>query len=541
MNLKRSDIFSPVGIILILANLVFLNLWTSQLFGRIDLTENRMYTLSDVTRDILRELDETLTIKAYFTKDLPPPYNNIARFVEDHLAEMKAYGGGKFRFEFLDPEDEEALKKEAESFRLEPIQVNEYRADKVQFKLAYMGMALIYEDRQEVIPVVQSLENIEYEILSKIKRVTTEETATIGFLEGHDEPALREDMTQLDRELRKLYDLKPVNLSSRSSVPEDIDLLCIIGPKKDIPESERFMIDQFLMRGGKAIFALNMVDTDISQMQAKRSELRIDPWTENYGFKFTDKLVMDRSAPTLPFQTMTRFGRQITMVVYPLFPEVTAFNRDNLAMKALRQVRLYFPSEIDTTLAAEMDSVTIISLLYSSPKSALMAPPYDINPLTQRNLQQWDRSNICMGAVLTGKFTSFWKDKDVPRNEEDEPITEDEIIPSSPETRIVVFGDANFIQDQFIVPGLDNLTMMMNTVDWLVQDERLITIRSREVSNRPIGEVSDVARRTVKYANMIIPPLLVILFGLFRWRLREAKRHRLEFSGSSSRIGGDAK
>jgi len=541
LSYKHSGILSPIGIVLIIVNLIFLNMWTSRLFGRIDLTENKVYTLSDVTKEILRELEEPLTIKAYFTRDLPSPYNNIARYVEDQLAEMKAHGKGKFRFEFLDPEDEEQLKKEAESFRLEPIQVNEIRKDKVQYKLAYMGMALIYEDRQEVIPVIQSLQNIEYEILGKIKRVTTEQTQTIGFLEGHEEPSLRESMTKLDQELRKIYDIKPVNLSSRSSVPDDIDLLCIIGPKGDIPETDRFMIDQYIMRGGKVLFALNKVDTDISQMQAKRSKLRIDSWTEHYGFKIDDQLVMDRNAPTLPFQTMTRFGRQITMVVYPLFPEVITFNRENMAMGVLRNLRLYFPSPIDTSLAAEMDSVTVTPLFYSSAKSAFQSEPYDINPLTQRSMHTWDQAHIALGAIVQGKFESYWKDKDIPKNEDDEPISEDPVIPKSPDTRIVVIGDANFIQDQFLVPGLDNLTMMLNLIDWMVQDERLISIRSREVSSRPIGEVSDITRRSVKYANMIIPPVLVILFGLYRWRMRSARRRKMDILIGSSRIGGDDK
>jgi len=536
MKFKNTDIFAPVNMLLIVANLILLNIVSNEIFGRLDLTENRVYTLSSVTKEILRELEEPLTIKAYFTKDLPAPYNNISRYVEDQLAEMKAQGKGRFRFEFLDPADEEELKKEAEKFRLEPIQVNEMRADKVEFKLAYLGMVLIYEDRQEVIPTIQSLENLEYEIVSKIRRITTEETQTIGFLEGHEEPPLRQELTQLDRELRKLYELKPVNLSTRYTVPEDIDLLCVIGPKQDIPEKDRFAIDQFLMRGGKLLLAINKVKADLTQMQAERSPLRIDPWTESYGFRFKDELVMDKNAPTLPFQTMSRYGRQITLVHYPLFPEVINFNRDIAALKVLRQVRLYFPSAIDTSLAAALDSVDITTLFWTSDKATFQSQPYDINPLTQRGKYTFDMANLPLGALLQGKFTSFWKDKSVPKDDEGNPVTDEEIIPQSLETRIVVIGDANFIQDPYIVPGLDNVTMMLNLIDWLAQDERLISIRSREVSSRPIGEVTDATRRTVKYANLLIPPLLVIGFGLTRWSTRKTAR-KMTLKDLSSRGG----
>ncbi|MDP8238043.1 MAG: GldG family protein [Candidatus Hatepunaea meridiana] len=524
MKLKSSNIFSPVNVLLIIVNIIVFNIISNNIFTRIDLTENRVYSLSNVTKEILQELPEQLTIKAYFTRDLPIPYNDIRPKVKGQLAEMQAHGKGNFRFEFYDPGDEENLKKEAERFRIEPMQVKVVKSDKVEFKLAYMGMVLIYEDRQEVIPTVQSLGNLEYEIVSKIIRITSAETQSIGFLEGHGEPALREEMSQLDQQLRKMYDLKTVNLTDRYTVPDDIDLLCVIGPKEDIPEKDRFAIDQFLMKGGKLLLAINKVKAELSQMKAERSPLRIDPWTQNYGFSFKDQLVMDKSAPTLPFQTQTRYGRQITLVHYPLFPELANFNREITALKALRQVRLYFPCAIDTSFATEMDSVDITPMFWSSEKSSIQSEPYDINPLTQRYKYVFDMANIPLGAVITGKFTSFWKDKSIPKDEDDNPITDEDIIPESPETRIVAIGDANFIHDQYIVPNLDNLTMMLNLVDWLVQDERLISIRSRQVSSRPIKEVTNATRRTVKYANLLIPPLLVIAFGLFRWRIRNSAR-----------------
>lgn len=539
MKLLNKDIFSPISVALIIANLIALNMWSSNLFGRIDLTESKVYTLSDVTKNILRNLEEPLTIKAYFTSDLPAPYNSIARYVKDQLSEMDAYGGNNFRFEFLDPTDEEDLKAEAERFRLEPIQVNEMRADKVEFRLAYLGMVLLYEDRQEVIPAIQSLQNLEYDIVSKIRRVISSESSTIGFLEGHEEFQLRQEMTMLDRELRKLYELKPVNLTARHSIPDDINLLCIIGPKQNIPEEDRFAIDQFLMKGGKVLFALNKVNADLQNMSANRSGLRIDKWTEHYGFRVNDELVMDRKAPTLPFQTMTRFGRQITLVVYPLFPEVVNFNQDNIAMSILRQVRLYFPSGIDTSFAEGMENITLTPLLWSSNKSTIQSDPYNINPMTLKGQFNFDRANIPLGILLQGQFESFWKGKEIPKDDEDNPVSEDEIIPESPETRIVVIGDANFVQDQFLVQGLDNLTMMLNLIDWLAQDEALIKIRSREVSSRPIKDVSDATRRTVKYANLFLPPILVIGFGLLRWRMRKSSRKSIMAGYGLKSSGGD--
>ncbi len=540
MKIKKSDFYSPLGILLILGNLVILNLVSTKLFGRLDLTENKLYTLSDVTKQILHDLDEPLTIKAYFTRDLPAPYNNTAQFVQDQLAEMKAYGRGNFRYELVDPADQEKLKAEAEKFRLEPIQVNEMKKDKVEFKLAYLGMVLLYEDKQEVIPAIQSLDNLEYEILSKIRRVTSPKIPTIGFLEGHGELGLADKMTSLNREVRKLYDVKSVNLDARNEVPEGIDLLCIIGPTEDIPEKERFVIDQYLMKGGRLLMLINKVKTELQQMSATKGSLRIDNWTEQYGFKINDDLVLDRACPTLPFQTMSQYGRQITMVNYPFFPEIQTFNRQNAAMKILRQVRLYFPSSIDTSVAPGYNSIKVTPLFWSSDKATTMTGTYDIDPFNMRGKFTFDKSHIPLGILISGNFQSYWTNKEIPKDDTGAPISTSSVITSSPDTRIVVIGDANMINDQYLVPGLDNLTAMLNLIDWLAQDEALIGIRSRSVVSRPLGEVSDGARQVVKYANMLIPPLIVIGFGLVRWRIRKSAARLMMKGNPSSGAGGNA-
>lgn len=523
MKKHWKEFFSPLGILLIILNLAMFNLIANRLFTRLDMTETHMFTLSPVTKEILRTLPEAMTIKAYFTKNLPSPYNNISRYVEDQLAEMRAYSRGKLQYQLLDPEDEEKLKKEAEKFRLEPIQVNVFRSDKMEFKLAYLGMVLIYQDKQEVIPVIQSLENLEYEIVSKMRRITASKVPTVGFLEGHGEKALRQDLLSLDRELRKLYTIKPVSMTVRSTIPEDIDLLCIIGPSQDIPEKERFAIDQFLMRGGKLLIMANGVKTDVQNLWAERGPLRWNAWTDHYGFRINDDLVLDARSPTLPFQMVTQWGRQITFVPYPLFPELVNFNRDNVALKAIRQVRLYFPSSIDTSLVEGKENISLTVLMRTSEKSALQSYPYNINPLTLGR-PTWDHSGIPVGILLQGKFRSFWAGKEVPTDTSGSPITEDPVIPESPNTRIVVIADANFIVDTYLVPGLDNLTCVLNLIDWLVQDEKLVEIRSRQVTSRPLKEVADTTKKMVKYANIFIPPVVVIGFGLFRWRMRKASK-----------------
>ncbi|MDP8229319.1 MAG: Gldg family protein [Candidatus Electryoneaceae bacterium] len=543
MNLKNADIFAPVSIILIVANLIVFNMLSTHWFGRIDMTENKMYTLSDVTKDVLSNLEEPLTVKAFFTRDLPPPYNGYVRYVEDQLSEMKAYGKGRFRYEFLDPSDEETLKEEAQQFRIQPLQVQEVQNDQITVKEAYLGMVLLYEDRQEVIPIIQLQEQLEYDMISKIIRVTRETTPAVGFLTGHGEPTIEEGLTGLNAQLGKMYDVKPVDLSTRYTVPDDIDLLCIIGPTEDIPEKDQFAVDQYLMRGGKLFICANKVGVDLQTMQVTPSPLQIDDWTRTYGFKFIDQLVMDQHSPVLVFG----YGRQQVPMRYPFFPKVMNFNRDNVAMKSLRQVALYFPGGIDTSLVSEEDSLTMTTLFWSSERSDVQIGQYDTNPMTlNQRPTLYDRQSIPLGVLVQGKFPSYWRGKQIPIDEEGNPVTDEPVIPLSQSTRIIAISDGNFINDSYLsIPdysrlmpepaGPDNLTMVLNLIDWLVQDESLISIRSRTVTSRPLEEISDGKRRTVKYLNLLLPPLLVIGFGLFRWQMRRTKRRSLmEATGLSA-------
>ena len=115
---------SWVNILLFVVVLVLINLVAVQFFTRLDLTQGKVYTLSDASKKIVRGLDDKLVVKAYFSEDLPPPYNQNARYLKDQLDDYKAYGGGRFQYEFIDPGSEETLEQEAQSFQIPPVQVN---------------------------------------------------------------------------------------------------------------------------------------------------------------------------------------------------------------------------------------------------------------------------------------------------------------------------------------------------------------------------------------------------------------------------------
>lgn len=138
--------FSTFRILLVLAIIVVVNIIAMRFFKRFDLTHDRMYTLSDVSKNLVRDLDDKFIVKAYFTSDLPAPYNNNKRYLQDQLDEYRAYGGGNFQYEFIDPSKKDDLKQEAQKYGIPPVQVQVLKDDKLQIQEAYMGLVMMYGD-----------------------------------------------------------------------------------------------------------------------------------------------------------------------------------------------------------------------------------------------------------------------------------------------------------------------------------------------------------------------------------------------------------
>ena len=259
MNHRRQTI---VLIFALLGAIVLLNLLAIRFFKRVDLTSEKLYTLSDASKDLVKSLDDKFLVKAYFKSDLPAPYNNIKREVQDQLDEYRAYSGGNFQYEFIDPGKSEDLKKEAQRYGIPPVQVQVLKEDKLQIEEAYLGLVFLYGDKQERLPLVQSTSNLEYEISSAVKKMTAAELKKIGFLSGHGEPNLQA-IGELQAILAKQYQISNVDLAGGKPVPSDLSVLVIDAPDKPFKSWEKFLIDQFLMKGGRIAFFINKVNANL--------------------------------------------------------------------------------------------------------------------------------------------------------------------------------------------------------------------------------------------------------------------------------------
>ncbi len=172
---------------------------------RLDLTSNRQYSLSDATKNVLKRLEDRVKVQAYFTKDLPAPYNQSAAYVRDLLEEYTTYAGGNLDFEFIDPGADEAKKHEVTRKGIMPVQIQEIKNDQIGIKQAFMGIVVSYGTKREAIPLVRQTENLEFELTGMIKRLSAQQLKTVAFSAGHGEPAPDEKMRRVKGELEKNY------------------------------------------------------------------------------------------------------------------------------------------------------------------------------------------------------------------------------------------------------------------------------------------------------------------------------------------------
>ncbi len=508
----------------VLGILILLNIVSIRIFGRLDMTRNGIFTLSDASRQLVRSLDDRISVKAYFTEDLPPPYNNNRRVLLDQLNEYRAYAGGNLHYEFIDPVGEKG-ERDAEQQGVSPVQVQVVKDDKFEVKRGYMGVVLQFEDRKEVIPVMQNTANLEYELSSTIKKLVTKQQRKVGFLTGQGEAALT-DLARAQEMLRRQYTMASVDVSKNTPVPEDVAALIVAGPTGRFPDDVKFQIDQYLMRGGRIAFLLNKIDANLEARFGRPLDLNLDDLLAAYGVKVNGDVVRDvRCASVSLMQQQYGFAIQ-SQVPYPYLPIASDFNKDNMMVKNLQGVVLFFASSIDTTGIAARGLQAEI-LMRSSKQSGRQSGMLAIDPLQQYRQEDFLENGIPLAAVVSGSFTSAFAGKPIPSDTAAGAAPPPASVRTTgPATRIVVLGDGDFMRDRFSNP--DNITFFANMVDYLMDDAGLITIRSREASSPPLEPVADGTKKIVKVANLGLPPLLVIAYGMIRWRLRKGRKKILE-------------
>ena len=483
------------------AILIILNIISRNVFFRWDLTDNKMYSLSESSKSVVEKIDDRLTMKVYFSDNLPGEYGNNRRYLQDILEEYAAHSSGNIHFEFYHTDDDEKMKEDAQKSGIQPVQLQVIENDNLEVKRVYMGMVFLYEDKRETIPVIQTTTGLEYEITTKIKKLvdTNKETIAIAKARGQDN-IKNENISQL---LRQRYSVRNTNLEQEIS--NDISLLLLNGIEDSLSSDEYQNLENFIGSGGNILLAQNRIKTDLSTQQANPIESDIFTLLDSYGLHIEPNLVLDLNCGKVNVQQNLGFIRIPIPMDYPFLPIIkkNSFNKDIVMVSGLEALRLMFPSELIVN-----DSLFNISSLFtSSNQSTTMQEFFNLNPDPNANpsFRQLNEDGKTLGAVA-------------------EVVHKDLGIQS----QIILITDSKFMSDDGGGGASENHIFIMNAVDYLLGDRELIALRSREITSRPLEELEDSEKSRWKWINILLPSILVIGFGFIRFKHESGRSKMLE-------------
>jgi gliding-associated putative ABC transporter substrate-binding component GldG len=526
----------------VVGSLVLVNIIAIRAFARVDLTSEHVYTLSSASRETMAGLEEPITISAYFTENLPPPYASNARYVRDLLEEYRAASKGKLSFEFIDPTSQEtekdketkkevrrdifgrqfreptSIEKELNTAGVQSVEIQTVQEDQRATKRAWMGIVIKHLEKKEVIPVVQNIGSLEYDLTSLIRKMTRTRTPVVGIVQGHDEPKAEEKLRNLMTVLQQTYSPRPVDLSQTPKL-DDFDALWVIGPKTAFKPDEIRAIDQFLMQGKAVAFFLDAVQIDARTFASTPVEHGLTPLLAGYGIQVGDKLVGDAKAAQLNVQEQ-RGGFMISSpVLYPLIPSIGRLSPESPISKGISELTFPFVTSVS---AAPVDGRQITVLAKSSPKSWLENRPFNTDPRREwRNEQITPTGPYDLMVQMSGPMKSFFANDAL----QSQPGVAPPLTATKSDARIIVAGGSSLLWDEFF--GRPSQALSMNIADWMLLDPALLAMRNRGMAGSPLEtELTDGKRNAVKFGNALGMPMLLVAFGLVRWRMRESRRRQ---------------
>ncbi|MDO8526978.1 MAG: GldG family protein, partial [Deltaproteobacteria bacterium] len=332
-----------------------LNLLASRHFARLDLTRQKIYTLSPATRELLQNLNDVVVFRLYFTPDLPPALKPLRNEVEDMLKEFKTYAGNHLKVEYHNPQENGMTEQKVQMMGIPPIEVNVIERDKQAAAKIYLGMTVNFESRQEVLAVVQNTSNLEYRLDAAILKVTEAKKGVIGWwgpaVQGDQAFTPQQSQGGYDMALERLkqrYDVRSVLESGLDKLdPTEIPTLLFVVPNK-MTEEEKQAFTNYLDKGGKAIVLVERVNVALGQgLKPEPQENPIEDILKTYGVEVKQDMVLDKSNAMATFTG----GVVSYHIPYPYWVMIRPenFNHEQPMVSELAQLVLPWPASISLT------------------------------------------------------------------------------------------------------------------------------------------------------------------------------------------------
>ncbi len=484
------------GTAALVATVVVLNLLGGNIRGRLDLTQEGLYTLSDGTREILGELDDIVTLKLVISDELPTELQPTLRDVADLVADLRGVANGNLVVENLNPNEDEEVAREARNLGVTQNEFNVLRDDEFEVRRGWFGLALLYADQREVIPFINRTDDLEFRLVSAISTMTTVERPGLAFLTGFGSQG-PETFPSFARALSDRYDIRTIDLTV-DTVPDlnrdTLDIVVVAGPQQPLGTPGVDAIGSFVDAGGSALFLIDKHQVSPESPMMYPVFTGLEGFLEARGVGTDAGVVLDYGS-----NSRISMGQQGSFNVvrpYPLWP-IAVRGDPHPTTRDLSNLSLGWGTILTVTDTAVQRIWVTTELGAIQAAGGIIMPDALLEP---------DRNNFQTLTVAVALDPNA-ADDDEPAGTGDDSATGG---------RMIVIGDVDFLQEQFLQANPQNLVFTLNAIDWLAQDEALIGIRSKLRTPPVLAFTSEFQRVALKWGNLVGVPLLFILLGLVR-------------------------
>lgn len=555
-NWKQSR---ELGDWLLLANtmvlIVLVNLIASHFFFRVDLTDEKRYTIKEPTKELLKQLDDEVFIEVFLEGDLNPGFKRFQKSIRETLNEFRIYSGNRVQFTFTDPAQAasekarnefmaELASKGISGMRVIDNKEGE-RVEKLVFPGALVsaggfesGVMLLKGNRgrssQEVLN--QSIEGIEFELANAISKMSSTQRKKIGFLYGHGELDSLE-IASFNNALLEQYDVVKVNLKRKSTLM-GYDALILAKPRFAFSEQDKYKLDQYLMNGGKLLMLLDKFEASMDSASrydyfAVPYDLKLDDQLFKYGIRINPEIVQDRVAAKYPIVVGKVANRpEIMQLEWPFFPLLNHYAEHPIT-RNLDATLSRFASSIDTVKAPGVKRTALITTSTFSRKLGIPVK-VGVDDLRKTPPESFASGEIPVAYLAEGEFTSLYKNRFLPEGVDTTSFKE-----RSASTKLIVVADGDVARNE-VNPrsrepqllGTDvfsgytyaNQDLLLNMVAYLTDESGLINARSKQIKIRPLDKAKLKNDRVFwQIINLVAPVVLIVLFGIARVIIRKRK------------------
>ncbi|AMC09807.1 gliding motility-associated ABC transporter substrate-binding protein GldG [Lutibacter profundi] len=544
MNTKYSKI------IITLVTLFLINYISFKVYKRVDLTSDHRYTLSTTSKSIIKNIDDIITIKVYLQGNFPAEFKRLQIETKQFLEELNTQNKN-IHFRFINPEK---ISQELIQNRLEPSRLQVQEEGKLSEIIIFPWAVVSSKNKTENVPLLKdifsnsqeeqlesSIQNLEYAFINAIYKLTSKKSKKIAIIKGNGE---LNDVYIADflRKLNEYYFLAPFTLDSVAKQPQKtlkqiskFDLAIITKPTKKFTEEEKYTLDQYIMNGGKTLWLIDNVQAELDSLMETGEtlvyprDLGLTDLFFNYGVRINTDLIQDLYASEIPLVTGNIGNKtQFSQFQWEFFPLLNSPNNHPINNN-IEAVNVKFANSIDTLKNTIQKTILLQSSKFSKP---IGTPSIiSLKSITQKkDPLKYNNGNKTIAVLLEGNFKSAYNGRIKPFR-----IKNPKEIGVS--SKMIVISDGDIIANEIskgkpLELGVNRWTnqrygnkeFLLNTINYLLDDNGLINIRSKTVKINFLNK-QKAFEETTKWQliNILFPLLILIVFGLLFHFLRKRK------------------